>query len=350
MPLKINKFTSLNVKFAIFIAISTALIFLFLFLYVGFSQRTATYNDSKTLAQEVSRKASLETEKFFSTAFDVTRELSRNFEIFKNNKIERKIPCQIIRKSLEDNTEFLGIWFVWEPNTYDTKNRVYANTEHYDSSGNFLATYFRLNNAIKFEINDISDYTADFYTFPKKSRTEVILDPYDYRYRGYDKVFYETSVVVPLIYNNVFNGVVAVDINLKNLKDKLNSIKIYKTGYVSLISNCGIIVTHPDSTFIKKNLNDLFSKSPNSNFKNTFSSSEKSYETISEFTGKKVLRIIYPINLGETKYPWYTLVEIPLTEITERSDQLLLVSLFILLIGMSLLVYLTINILERRKY
>ena len=141
-----------------------------------------------------------------------------------------------------------------------------------------------------------------------------------------------------------------MDINLKNLKDRINAINVYKTGYVVLISNAGIIVSHPDSSFQKKNISELFIKSNRTDFTKISDGQEKSYETISEFTGKKVLRIVYPIKIRETNSPWYTMVEVPLSEITERSNQLLFTSLFILFIGLSLLVYLIINIIERRKY
>lgn len=350
MPLNISRNTSLKVKFAVFTAISTALIFLFLVFYVGKSQRKAAYSDSKTLALEVSRKASLETEKFLSTAFEITRELSRNFEVLKKNKVERDVLCQMLIKSLEENRDFLAIWLLWEPNAYDGKDKEYSNKQHYDSSGSFLTTYFRTADGIKIEKNDTIDYHEDYYTVPKKKRQEVLMDPYEYQYRGYDKIYYETSVVIPLIYSNKFNGVVAVDINLKSLQDKLNTFKIYQTGYVSLISNTGIIVSHPDTSFCKKNLSEFLKETSKSSIKNILVDKENSYETISEFTGKKVLRIIYPIKMGNTNSPWYTMVEIPLDEITDRPNQLLLTSFIILLIGISLLVYLTINILERRKY
>lgn len=350
MPLNISRNTSLKVKFAVFTAISTALIFLFLVIYVGRSQRIVAYTESKTLALEVSRKASLETEKFFSTPFEITRELSRSFEVLKDNKIERSTLSEILKKTLQENNDFLAIWLLWEPNAYDNKDRLYANTEHYDSTGTFLITYFRQNDLIRIEKNDIIDLQEDYYTVPKKRRQEVLIDPYNYQYRGYKEIYYETSVVVPLIYNQKFYGVVAVDINLKNLQDKFKSFNVYETGYVSLISNSGIIVSHPDSSFMKKNINDLLEKSETLNFNSLFASQEKSYETTSEFTGKKVFRIIYPIKIGKTGLPWFTLVEIPLNEITKTSDQLLLTSLIILIIGLSLLIYLTINILERRKY
>ncbi len=350
MPLNITKSTSLKVNLAVFTAISSALIFLFLVIYVGFAQRSAAYTDSKTLALEVSRKASLETEKFFSTPFEVARELSRSFEVLKNNKTEREILCQILEKTLRENKEFLAIWMLWEPNAYDGKDREYSNKDHYDSTGTFLITYFRQNDEIKIEKNDIIDLQEDYYQTPKSRRQEVLIDPYDYQYRGYKGIYYETSVVVPLIFNKDFYGVVAVDINLKSLKDILNSFKVYKTGYVSLISNTGIVVSHPNRSFIKKNIKDLLKPSEIADFFNPNSAQEKSYEIISEFTGKDVLRIVYPIKIGKTNAQWFTLVEIPLNEITDRSNQLLLTSLIILIIGLSLLIYLTINILERRKY
>lgn len=350
MPLNITRNTSLKVKFAVFTAISTALIFLFLVIYVGRSQRKAAYTESKTLALEVSRKASLETEKFLSTPFEVTRELSRSFEVLRNSKAERKVLCEILKKTLEDNNDFLATWLLWEPNAYDGKDRLYANKEHYDSTGTFLITYFRQGNEIKIEKNDIIDLQEDYYTVPKKRLKEVLVDPYNYQYRGYEGIYYETSVVVPLIYNQKFYGVVAVDINLKSLQDKFKTFNVYETGYVSLISNTGIIVSHPDSSFTKKNINDILEKSERLNFNSLFGTQEKSYETISEFTGKNVLRIIYPIKIGKTSLPWFAMVEIPLNEITKRSDQLLLTSLIILIIGLSLLIYLTINILERRRY
>jgi len=351
MPLNIKTNHSLKVKLAVFTAISTALIFLFLVVYIGVSQRLHAYNESKTLAYEISRKASLETENFFSKAFNITRELSATYEVLKNSKVERNILCNILKKAIEDNKDFLGVWLIWEPNIYDGKDKFYANKEHYDSTGNFAITYFRSNGVIKTEINSAIDYQADYYMVPKNSRQEMLVDPYEYKYRGDDKVFYETSVVIPLIYNDIFNGVVAVDIDLSNLQHKLNSIKLYKTGYVSLISNLGVIVSHPDSTVRRKNIYDISPGLRSKNSSNSiFASQEKSYETISELTGKKVVRFIYPIRIGNTNTPWYTLVEIPLNEITYSSNQLLFTSLLVLFIGISLLIYLTINILERRKY
>jgi len=351
MPLNIKTNHSLKVKLAVFTAISTALIFLFLVVYIGVSQRFNAYNESKTLAYQISRKASLETENFFSKAFNITRELSATYEVLKNSRVERNILCNILKKAIEDNKDFLGVWLIWEPNIYDGKDKFYANKEHYDSTGNFAITYFRPNGEIKTELNSAIDYQEDYYTIPKNTRQELLIDPYEYQYRGYDKSFYETSVVIPLIYNNIFNGVVAVDIDLSSLQEKLNSIRLYKTGYVSLISSTGVIVSNPDSTFRRKNIYELSPKLYNKiNPNNLFTGQEKSYETTSEFTGKRVLRLIYPIRIGNTNTPWYTLVEIPLSEITFRSNQLLFTSILILLIGISLLIYLTINILERRKY
>ena len=57
-----------NPIIAIVVTIITALVFSFLFLFLGINHRRDVYNDSKKLAIEISRKAAFETQVYLSSA------------------------------------------------------------------------------------------------------------------------------------------------------------------------------------------------------------------------------------------------------------------------------------------
>ena len=342
--------SSPSTRIAIAATATTALLFFFLFLFIGFGQRKYAYDDSKRLASEVSRKAVLETEIYLNHALTVARTLKEKALILREAKVERSILSKILKETLNQNPNFLAVWTMWEHNAYDGKDNQYKKIEDYDTLGNLSVTYFKYKNTTLLEQTEPDDYFEDYYAIPKLTRSELIIDPYNYQYEGYPYVFYEISVVVPVFVDTAFVGVFGIDISLNALQRKLNQTKLYESGYLSLISPSGVIVSHADTSCIKKNIRQIIPGTDTLTYRAIALGKELAIETVSEFSGKKVFRYFYPILASGSTKPWSMMVEIPIEEVTVRSRQLLFVSIGILVIGLSLLVYLVYNIIVQKKH
>jgi len=344
------KKTNKSLTIAIIITIITAMVFLFLFLFLGINHRKDVYNDAKILATEISRKASIEMEVYLSKAILIARSMEQQALIIKKLNGPRQDIYSILVNVLRDNPNFLGAWTLWEPNAFDGKDYMHTNDPLCCKEGLLGIGYFRNNNEILYELMTPKDYIGHYYSEPKNLRKGVLTKPYLFVYTGHKQGFFGATISIPIIEGDTFLGAIGIDFDLGNLQQIHNKIRPYETGYLSLISNEGTIITHSDSSLIKKNIFTFLNSTDTISYNAIRHGKEASFETYSNFTGKKVLRLFYPIQLGDTGMPWSMMVEIPVDKATKRSRELLIISIGILAIGLSLLLYLIINIAERKKY
>ncbi len=148
--------------------------------------------------------------------------------------------------------------------------------------------------------------------------------------------------------DNVFLGVVGIDIDLYALNDLINSMAFQSQGLVCLLSNSGIIVTHPDSTWIEKNIAGL-NLHETSSFADSLS---KGAEFISEskswFTQKKSIQYFYPINIESMGSPWYVMIEIPMDTVTLQARTFTFISTVFLVAFLILVMYMIFNFADRK--
>ncbi len=64
------------------------------------------------------------------------------------------------------------------------------------------------------------------------------------------------TVAKAMIYNGDIVGVVAADVSLKFLTNKLSTVKVGNDGYISIIDSKGVTVSHPDKEMIGKDITD----------------------------------------------------------------------------------------------
>ena len=331
-------------------AILTACAFLFLYFYIGVSQRDKTYEDSKWIAIQQTRNAAGEVESFFIKAIMTARSLTTQSIVYYKEKANRNKVVELLKKYTAQNPDFLALWTMWEPNFYDGNDSKFKNAPYFDREGQLSVTFFYHNDSLYSESTSPDDYQEFFYTIPKERKQELVLEPYKYQYQGYPYEFYETTVIEPIIIDSLFAGVFAIDLDNKKLQERFNKIKLYNNGYLALISANGEIVAHKDSNYIAKNLFKLINPSdtiPLFAFKNGI---EHSYETHSEFTGEDVFRILYPIRIGKSNKRWFIMSEISKREATIRSVNMYYVSLGVLVLGLLLILYLIYNIFDRLEY
>jgi len=339
-----------KITIAIYAAVLALLLFLSLFVFIGYHQRKAALSDAKALALEVARRTSVETEHYFSRAYSLVVDYSQKAEVFRREKVSREAFAEMIKRTLEIDPHMLCLWTTWEPNAYDGRDVFYANKGFHDSTGLFEASFFKVNGNIIQEKVSSDEYDEPYYSDPKRFKRVIFVEPYLYEYRGYSSKFYETSIVAPIIIKEKFYGIVGVDIELTALQHRFDTTSITKSSKLALISNRGELVTHTDSAFVRKNINDFLGADDSMGRQAMRVGREYAYETYSQFSQKVVYRILRPIRVGVIGTNWTMMVEVPLEDVNQRARVLSMISLAILIIGLALMIYLMLNIIERKRY
>ncbi|HAF29731.1 MAG TPA: hypothetical protein DCG75_11855 [Bacteroidales bacterium] len=347
MPFKKN---NRSLTIAVLITVITALLFSFLFLFLGINHRKNVYNDSKVLAAEISRKAAFETQVYLNSAILYAKSLERQVQLIQKLEGSREELLNMLKSAIKENINYLGVWTLWEPDAFDGKDSLFKTDPLYNELGSIGLGFFRSGDSIYYEIMTPRDYEGDYYIYPEQTRTAFLTEPYKFIYSGYNQLFFGTTVSIPIISKGTFLGAIGIDINLGDLQAELDRVRPYQYGYLSLISSKGTIITHIDSSLVTKNIFNIINKSDNLSYLALLNGKETTFEIKSEFTGEKVFRMFYPIEIGKKNKPWSMMIEIPLDKATFRSKQLLVIAIITLFVGLSLLTYLLKNISERKKY
>ena len=91
----------------------------------------------------------------------------------------------------------------------------------------------------EYDLNDTSSIV--WYTVPRTTKKSIWLPPYITENLG-ARVF---SYNVPIMRNNVFFGVIGIEIDYKTVAEQVNNIKLFDNGYAFINDNEGNIVYHP---------------------------------------------------------------------------------------------------------
>ncbi len=151
---------------------------------------------------------------------------------------DREIASGIVKQTLTDNPNILGVYAGFEPNAFDLNDSAYANTKFHDETGRFLPYWNRIGGKIFLE--PLVHYDSlDYYQLPKERKMDVLTEPY--LYRGELIVSY----VSPIIIEGEFIGIGGADVSLSYIDEEISNIKILDSGYAFTVSNTGLLISHP---------------------------------------------------------------------------------------------------------
>ena len=131
---------------------------------------------------------------------------------------------------------------------------------HPDKEG-YAPYCYRTGAGLKFKNLDDENYRYfkwDWYTLARDSGKPLWTEPY-FDLGGSNMLM--STYSLPFFSDSssgaVFRGVITADLSLQWLEKMMNSIKVFETGYVILISEKGTVITHPVSEFQMHNLSEL---------------------------------------------------------------------------------------------
>lgn len=161
------------------------------------------------------------------------------------------------------------------------------------------------------------------------------MEPYYYSYSGLgtDSIF-QTNLVMPIIIEGEFCGVVGIDIPVSYFQHKFGQLAPLETGHVYLLSNKGVVVTAPDSALIGESFSQIISEYENDSvvFENIKNGEVFGLSTYNEESDENSFMSFYPIVIGHIHAPWSFCVSIPQSTIYSQSRKslgnIVLVGLF----------------------
>ena len=97
--------------------------------------------------------------------------------------------------------------------------------------------------------------SGDYYQIPKRTGKATVIEPFVYPVDGTDVLM--TTLAVPVTAKGRVAGVVGVDIALDGLQATLSKIRPFETGHLTVVTDSGIVVSHPNPDWLGKNVRDL---------------------------------------------------------------------------------------------
>ena len=221
-----------------------------------------SYEDTRVNSLErmrqIAHAEALTAEKNIGGTLHIVNSLGSILETMKQSgDADRGKANQLIRNMLAGNPEVLGLWTGWEPNAFDGKDADFVNTEGHDATGRFVPYWVRGGDG-KIGNTALTDYATagpgDYYQQPFTQKKTVIIEPYPYAIDGKEVLL--TSISKPVIVEGKLVGVAGLDLSLQETSKELSAVRPMGTGFVSLVSGGGKIISHPDAAIMGKSLAD----------------------------------------------------------------------------------------------
>ncbi len=311
---------------------------------------TITFNTVNMTTSQVKDYAQAESEKFgenikgeIETVLISVRALTRSFEGMRIvDKGDRELMNSMLQEVIADNPTMLGLWTVWEAGALDGNDIAFRNTDGHDETGRFIPYWYRSEGEIA--LTPLVDYDepglGDWNLISRNTRMEAIMDPFYYPIDGVDTLM--TTLSIPIIVDGDVLGVVGADISLDSLQQITSGVKLYETGYGSLISNSGAVVAHNNTELITTMFTDTVQVA---RLNDAIMNGEIiSYEYQPVGASEEFLFTHTPISMGNTPTPWSFATIIPKSEIMAGVNKIIMTSIVISLIGIVIMSFVIIMI------
>lgn len=128
----------------------------------------------------------------------------------------------------------------------------------YESNGEYVASDPSWNPGENWEPR-----ARPWYVDAKEANSTIVTEPYA------DAVSKEilVSIGTPVQQDEVFSGAIFFDVSLAGLSQMINKVNMFNAGYAFMVSQGGVIISHPNSRFNGQPLKDVM---PNVNIRKSF--------------------------------------------------------------------------------
>ncbi len=347
-----NKIRSIQLKITLMTGLFLVVAISVLVFYSASSLREESVTLAKSEAIGRARQEATRIQVQIEVALDAARTMAHSLTVIKDDSnkaaLSRDTVNKILIAVLKNNKDFLGTYTAWEPNAFDQKDNEHSKTTGHDESGRFIPYWTMSASGPVLEAlagyedttkDELGGRAGDYYLIPRETKNEAIIDPYVYPVQGKDTLI--TSLVVPVVHQNVFYGMAGVDISLAFLQKIAADLDLYdRTGKMLLISHKGIIsglTGHPE--LVGKHLKE-FEEHPED--QKIILDAVKNNQELTYFDDKEgLMKVQVPINIGSTATGWAIMIQIPEDKIYEAANanmvKQIVIGIILILVGIVIL-------------
>lgn len=267
----------------------------------------------------------------FNTMFGTVSSLRSAFSSYDQIAAadRRNVFAVLLRRSLHDQGSLYAVWTTWERNALDNNDRAFINRPGSNEVGRFVSTWYRDQGTELHSTAPESELAEeDYYLLVRDGKRPVILDPDYYSYTGgTDDEVFQTSYIEPVFdAQGNYIAEVGVDLVLSTFGDLLKGVKPFGEGHAVLLSNSGIVVSHPDEAMVGES---YFKSDPaRAKAAETFNLVDRlargdDFQYTAGTVDQPTYEFFIPIPIGLTSTPWSLGVVIPQGLVEAKAGSLL---------------------------
>ena len=280
---------------------------------------------AKAYAVAISRQYANRVESYLETGLEAVRVLAQTLHVTADARTESRLSradvTHLLKTVIEQRPDFLGIYTAWEPNAFDGKDQEFVNHPGHDATGRFIP-YWTRNQEGQILLEPLLDYeiagAGNYYQLPRQTGKEQLLDANTYLVQG--KPIMLTSLVVPILRDGKFRGVVGIDLRLDVFQPLVNDVNGVdsQAAQLLIISNNGtIIAATRQPELAGKPLQKV-----EEDWRDDLNAAIKRPDSYTKIEEDR-LEVFCRVDVGNTGAPWFVKMTLPETAITHDADLLL---------------------------
>lgn len=328
-------------KILLFVLTGTLIVFVAAFSFLAFQNKATILKESKKI---VENKA-LEAANFVTAKFDndmgASRALANAFIYHRNiDSLEEKaeIFLEMEKHVTDANPDYISVWSSWQLSEFDPKWG--------DNPGRVSISAFRKDGRVNLKIHkkDVGGITrySKYHEIMEAKEEQIWVPYFDIVVFTIEDQVLETTMAVPVMNGNTFEGVVGIDVELREIQKFIKTINPYENSksFAFLLAQDGSFVSHPTDSLLGKFFADHYPYEENKyNIVHKISEGKQfNIESKHFIDGENCFVTFAPIKVGRTVTPWSLGVVVPMNVITEQANRGIYTSLLAGLIGLILLI------------
>ncbi|MES0807940.1 methyl-accepting chemotaxis protein [Roseibium sp. SCPC15] len=293
--------------------------FLTLILAVTFMAQGTSQKSGEELIRKTAEALALDAGKTLAEAQLTARATSDALEGLQHAGVtDRNAYSAVMLQQISQNKHFVGGGVIFEPDMAgpDADN---AGSNYSDENGRFIPYFYNDGASVAWEplMFGGDSGSEEWYDKPKNLGHDTVTEPYIYPINGVDVLMATASSPI-LDKSGRGIGGATIDVSLEGLQKAVSAGQTYETGYVGLLSEAGVWVSHPDSSLLGKQADpSLVSKI-------------KSMKgTLAYSTDNGVAEAIQAFELDGTGQNWFVVLAVDESELLASANSTMQLSLLL---------------------
>ncbi|MCW2246259.1 methyl-accepting chemotaxis protein [Azospirillum fermentarium] len=217
--------------------------------------------------------------------------------------------------------ELVGITAAFEPNSVEGADSAHVGTAGADAAGRFVPYFYHKpnNGGVGIEVLTMTSEAGidTWYTDPLRRNAPVLTSPYVYPVEGVDVMMITSSIPLRDGKGKAI-GIATADTALTTLQNSLSALRPLDTGWVSLVSDNGAWVAHPDAARLGKPADDELVRALT---REAGAAKGRAVNRTGTFNGVPSLITAVSVPFAQAKAPWTVIAAVPMATVEEPVQQ-----------------------------